>query len=271
MRLAKLVALLIVWPLLFLAAALVRLWVSLWPPPDRWRILSLLTLKSLALLRMIVTVRITLQGDLDLLDIRGAVIASNHLGYLDGFVLGSLFPVIFVSKKEVRSWPLIGSWTALCGTVYIDRERKDKIPLLVEEMVERLRQQANVLIFPEGTSTNGDRLLPFQSAPFAAPLRARATVVPVTLTYRRINGEPVSSANRDKIYWYGDMEFVSHFWNLLALRSIEVAVKFHPPIETARYKNNSASRKQLSQACYNAIAGGLQQDRKAVRAPLSLS
>ena len=271
MRFVKLATLVVVLPLFFLAAALIRLWVFLWRPRERWRIISRMTQRFVALLRMIVNVRITLQGDLDLLDIRGAVIASNHLGYLDGFVLGNLFPVIFVSKKEVRSWPLIGPWTALCGTIYIDRERKDKLPLLVEEIVEKLREKANILIFPEGASTNGDHLLPFQSAPFAAALRACATVVPLTLIYRRINGEPVSSANRDKIYWYGDMDFVSHFWNLLALRSIEVAVKFHPPIETARYKNNSASRKQLSQACYNAIAGGLQQDRKAVRAPLSLS
>ena len=271
MRLVKLVTLLVVLPLCFLAAALIRLWVFLWRPRERWRIISRMTQRFVALLRMILNVGITLQGDLDLLDIRGTVIASNHLGYLDGFVLGSLFPVIFVSKKEVRSWPLMGQWTALCGTVYIDRERKDKLPLLVEEIVEKLRQRANILIFPEGTSTNGDHMLPFQSAPFAAPLRARAAVVPVTLTYRRINGEPVSSANRDKIYWYGDMEFVSHFWDLLAFRSIGVAVKFHPAIETARYKNNSESRKQLSQACYNAIASGLQEDRKAVRAPLTLS
>ncbi len=271
MRLVKLATLLTVWTLLFAAAGLIRLWIWLWRPRDRWRIVSSATQTFVTLLRMIVNVRITLQGDLDLLDAKGAFIASNHLGYLDGFVLGSLFPVIFVSKGEVRRWPVIGQWTALCGTVYIDREHKGKVPLMVEQIVERLKQKANVLIFPEGTSTNGDHLLPFQSTPFAAPLRARAPVVPLTITYRRINGEPVTDANRDKIYWYGDMDFMTHFWSVLGLRSIEVAVKLHPPIETAHYKNNSVSRKQLSQACYNAIASGLHHDRKPARAPLTLS
>ena len=262
MRPVKLVLLLIVWPLMFIAAGLARLWILLWRPRNRWRIVSRMTRTFVTLIRMIVNVRITVQGDLELLDIEGAFIASNHLGYLDGFVLGSMFPIIFVSKKEVRGWPVIGTWTALCGTVYIDRERKGKIPLVVEEIVERISQKANILIFPEGTSTNGDRLLPFQSAPFAAALRAHAPVLPLTLTYRRINGEPVSEANRDQIYWYGDMDFMTHFWRLLSLRHIEVAVKFHAPIETAHYKNISAGRKLLSQTCYNAIASGLPQEKK---------
>jgi lyso-ornithine lipid O-acyltransferase len=271
MRIVKLLTLLVVWPLLFLAAGLIRLWIYAWRPRDRWKIIGAMTQKFVAALRSIINVRIAVQGDLDLLDIRGALIASNHLGYLDGFVLGSLFPVIFVTKGEVRRWPIIGQWTWLCGTVYIDRERKGKIPLVVEEIVERLNQKANILIFPEGTSTAGDRLLPFQSAPFAAPLRAHAPVLPLTITYRRINGRPVSEANRDEIYWYGDMDFMHHFWHLLTLRSVEVAVRFHAPIETARYKNSSVSRKQLNQACYNAIASGLQQERKTIRAPLTLS
>jgi len=270
-RIVKLVTLLVVWTLLFLAAALVRLWILVWRPKNRWKIVSRMTQRFVAMIRTIVNVRITLQGDLDLLDIKGAFIASNHLGYLDGFVLGSLFPTIFVSKLEVRGWPIIGWWTALCGTVYIDRERKGKIPIAVEEIVERLIQKANILIFPEGTSTAGDHLLPFQSAPFAAPLRAHAPIAPLTITYRRINGEPVTKANRDKIYWYGEMDFMTHFWRLLALRNIEVAVKFHAPIDTSHYKNTSMNRKQLSRACYHAIASGLQQDRKSLRAPLTLS
>jgi 1-acyl-sn-glycerol-3-phosphate acyltransferase len=270
-RIVKLVTLLIVWTLLFLAAALVRLWILVWRPKNRWKIVSRMTQRFVTLIRLIVNVRITLQGDLDLLDIKGAFIASNHLGYLDGFVLGSLFPTIFVSKLEVRGWPIIGWWTVLCGTVYIDRERKGKIPILVEEIAERLTQKANILIFPEGTSTAGDHLLPFQSAPFAAPLRAHAPIVPLTITYRRINGKPVTEANRDQIYWYGEMDFMTHFWKVLSLRNIEVAVKFHAPIDTAHYKNTSVSRKQLSQACYHAIASGLQQDRKSQRAPLTMS
>jgi 1-acyl-sn-glycerol-3-phosphate acyltransferase len=269
MRIVKLFTLFGAWVLLFTAAAIVRLWLVVWRPRDPWRIVAGMTRRFVAVLRTIVGIRTTVQGDLDILDMRGAFITANHLGYLDGFVLGALFPAIFVSKREVRRWPVIGPWTALCGTVYIDRERKGKVTLAVEEIIERLDQSANILIFPEGTSTNGEHLLPFQTAPFAAPLRAHAPVVPLTISYRRIDGVPVSDANRDKIYWYGDMDFMPHLWGLMALKRIEVSIQLHPPIETGHYKNNSLSRKQLSQAAHNAIASGLAQERQHLHAPRS--
>jgi len=150
---------------------------------------------------------------------------------------------------------VIGQWTALIGTIFVDRQRKDKILQAVEEIAAKLNQKANVLVFPEGTSTNGERLLPFQSAFFAAPLAARAVVVPVTLTYRRINQQPLSEANRDRVYWYGGMDFVSHFWGLLGIRRVEVLVKVHPGIETSCLQYSSQSRKGLSQACYDVITG----------------
>ena len=77
----------------------------------------------------------------------------------------------------------------------------------------------------------------------------------MTLTYRGINHQPLANANRDRVYWYGDMEFLNHFWDLLALRSIEVSVKIHPRIETSHSQNNSLGRKQLSQVCYDSISG----------------
>ena len=256
MRLAKLIAFLLSWALLFIAAVLVHLGLFLFRIPRRWQWISrLINWNFAALVRTILNIKIAVEGELDGLESGGYVIISNHLGYVDGIVLGSIFPVIYVSKKEVRGWPLIGPWTALCGTIYIDRQRKDEIPLLVGEIARKLSQKANVLIFPEGTSTNGDRILPFQSAPFAAPLRARAAIVPVTLTYKSIDHQPLSNTNRDRIYWYGDMEFLNHFWGLLAVRRIEVTVKIHPKIETSRYKNNSLCRKELSQVSYDRIAG----------------
>lgn len=272
MRPVKLIALLSAWTLFLTAALLVRLGLSLLKSPDRWRWISrLINWNFAAAVRVILNIKITVDGETESLQGGGYFIVSNHLGYVDGFVLGSIFPVIYVSKKEVRGWPLIGPWTALCGTVYIDRQRKDKIPLLVGEIAQRLKQKTNLLIFPEGTSTNGDRILPFQSAPFAAALRARATVVPVTLTYQRIDHQPLTKDNRDRVYWYGDMEFLGHFWGLLAARSIEVTVQVHPAIETARYKNDSSGRKALSQASYDSISGKKERTEKRQAFPYPLS
>lgn len=267
MRWIKLIAFIFTWTVFFVGVVLIHLGISLLRLPGRWRIISRAPRLLAAALRNILNVKITIEGDRDGLASGGHFIISNHMGYLDGIVLGSLFPLVYVSKKEVRHWPVIGAWAALCGTVFIDRERKDKIPLLVEEIVQKLKQGANVLIFPEGTSSNGENLLPFQSTPFAAALRVRAPIVPISLTYKRIDHQPVSPANRDRIYWYGAMEFASHFWNLLAVRSVEAVVKIHPKVQISHLKNDSLSRKQLVQACYDIVLGGLNLgDQKGVSA-----
>jgi 1-acyl-sn-glycerol-3-phosphate acyltransferase len=187
------------------------------------------------------------------------VIISNHVSYVDGIILGSLFPVIFVSKKEVKSWPVIGQWTALCGTIFINRQRKELLPLLIEEISMKLMQEANILLFPEGTSTNGERMLPFQ-APLAAPLRKRAIIVPMTLTHKSIEDKPVSVANRDLVYWYGDMSFLNHFWKLLSLQGIEAMVTIQPKIECFCYEDNSAGRRKLAEDCYNRMLGIITPD-----------
>jgi hypothetical protein len=79
--------------------------------------------------------------------------------------------------------------------------------------------------------------------------------VPVTVTYKSIDEQPVTRANRDSVYWYGDMEFVTHLWKLLALRGIEVLVAIQPKIECFRYPDNSAGRKKLAEDCYNRVLG----------------
>ena len=255
MRWIKLVAILSLWVFFFGVVALAHLWISVLRLPNRWKIVSRLIRSFTLLLRTILNIKVTVQGDEGQLERGGYVIISNHFGYLDGIVLGSLFPVVFVSKKEVKSWPMIGQWSTLCGTVFIDRQRKDLIPLAVTEISRKLQQEANILLFPEGAATNGERMLPFQTAPLAAPLRSRSIIVPVTLAYRSIEEQPVSVANRDLIYCYDDMDFMPHFWKLLALRSVEVLVILQPKVECFRYADNSAGRRKLAKDCYNRVLG----------------
>jgi 1-acyl-sn-glycerol-3-phosphate acyltransferase len=169
--------------------------------------------------------------------------------------LGSIFPIVFVSKREVKRWPIVGQWNTLGGAIFINRQHKEQVGLLVAEMKRKLQQEANLLLFPEGTSTNGEKMLPFQTVPLAAPLRCRSNIVPVTLTYKSIEDMPVTAANRDFVYWYGDMDFVSHFWRLLGLRGVEALVTIQPRIECFRYKDNSAGRKKLAEDCYQRVLG----------------
>lgn len=255
MRWAKLAAIVSLWTVFFGFVALAHLWISVLRLPNRWEIISRLTRSLTFLLRTILNIKVTVIGDVGEPERGGYVIISNHLGYVDGFVLGSIFSVVFVSKREVKKWPVIGQWTTLCGTIFINRQRKDQVPSVVEEISRKLREEANILLFPEGSATNGERMLPFQTAPLAAPLRNRSIIVPVTLTYKSVDDKPVSEANRDLIYCYGDMDFVPHFWKLLSLRSVEVIVTVQPKIECVRYVDNSAGRKKLAIDCYNRVLG----------------
>jgi len=255
MRLLKFAAFLSLWVVFFVLVAIVHLWISILGLPNRWKILSRLNRNYTLLLRLILNIKVTIAGDEGQLERGGYVIIANHVSYVDGIVLGSIFPIVFVSKREVKKWPIVGQWNVLCGTIFINRQRKNEVGTMVREMTRKLRQEANILLFPEGTSTNGEKMLPFQTVPLAAPLRSRSIIVPVTLAYTTIDEQPVTAANRDFVYWYGDMDFVTHFWNLLGRRGVEVLVTLHPKIECFRYADNSAGRKKLAEDCYNRVLG----------------
>ena len=255
MRWAKLVAIVSLWTFFSCFLVLVHLWISVLRLPNRWVIISRLMRGLTFLLRTILNIRVTVVGDAGQLEAGDHVIISNHLGYIDGFVLGSLFPVVFVSKREVKKWPVIGLWITLCGTIFVNRQKKDQVGSLVEEMSRKLKEGASILLFPEGHATNGERMLPFQTAPLAAPLRNRSIIVPLTLVYKSVDDKAVSKANRDLIYCYDEMDFMPHFWKLLSLRSIEAVVTVQPKIECFRYRDNSAGRKRLALDCYHRVLG----------------
>jgi 1-acyl-sn-glycerol-3-phosphate acyltransferase len=255
MRLLKLAAFLSLWAVFFALVGIVHVWISVLGLPNRWKIISRLNRNYTLLLRLILNIKVTIAGDEGQLERGGYVIIANHVGYVDGIVLGSIFPIIFVSKREVKKWPVVGQWNVLCGTIFINRQRKNQVGALIREMTRKLKQEANILLFPEGTSTSGEKVLPFQTVPLAAPLRSRSIIVPATVTYKTINDQPVTPANRDLVYWYGDMDFVTHLWKFLGLRGVEVLVTIQPKIECFRYADNSAGRKKLAEDCYNRVLG----------------
>ena len=255
MRWAKLAAIVSLWTFFSGLVPLVHLWITIMGSANRWVTISRLTRTFTVFLTTILNIKVTVSGVAEQFERGGTVIISNHLGYIDGFVLGSIFPAVFVSKREVKKWPVIGLWTMLYGTIFINRQNKNQVGLLVSEMSKKLKQGANILLFPEGRATNGERMLPFQTAPLAAPLRNRSIILPVTLVYKSVDDEPVSKANRDLIYCYDDMTFVPHFWKLLSLRRIEAVVTIQPKIECLRYEDNSAGRKRLALDCYYRILG----------------
>lgn len=206
-------------------------------------------------LRLLLNIRVTVEGDRLCLNEHGNFIVSNHLGYLDGVILGSLFAVAYTSKSQVRNWPLFGWMTEIAGTIFIDRQRKDKSIDYIDKTSWALERKINVLVFPEGTSTDGDRLLPFQSVHFQAPLNAKSPILPVTITYTKINQEEVAPRNRDRVCWYGQLKFYEHICKILELNSIEAKIIIHPKIDTANLlRDSSQSRKDLSEILHKIIS-----------------
>lgn len=242
--------------LLFLtAAACLRLCFFLLRK-EHWKVMSVLNRFLASCLVSIIGVRISFSGSRPSPGARGLFLVSNHLGYLDGFILGSLFSLVYTSKSELKQWPVIGAMTNLSGTLFIERERKNHITEYIRKMSHVLGQGVNLLFFPEGTTTNGEKLLNFRSAFFEAAVQARSPVVPITLCYLSLDGYPITENNRDQLYWYGEMTFMGHFFRLLSHHEISVEVVFHdmiPPENSRR----GLLRKDLSESAYKAIASKL--------------
>jgi len=183
------------------------------------------------------------------------IMAANHTSFLDPPLVGAALkrPLNYLARDTLFPVPIVGWLLRRWKVVPVDRDGGGAAGL--RAIFDRLLQGGAILLFPEGTSTNGEKMLPFQTVPLAAPLRNRSIIVPVTITYKTIDEQPVTAANRDFVYWYGDMEFVTHFWNLLGRRSVEVLVTIQPKIECFRYVDNSAGRKKLAKDCYNRVLG----------------
>jgi 1-acyl-sn-glycerol-3-phosphate acyltransferase len=155
---------------------------------------------------------------------RSGLIVSNHLSYVDIAALGSSCPCSFVSKAEVGAWPFIGWAAGLAGTVFVRRAHRSEVSGQVEDIKNALGRGVPVVLFPEGTSTDGSQVLPFRSALLQAALETGCDVTPVALRYRAdSSGDTVKD-----ICWWGGVGFLPHLWRFLALRSFEATVAFGP-------------------------------------------
>jgi lyso-ornithine lipid O-acyltransferase len=152
------------------------------------------------------------------------LIVSNHLGYLDVFVLSAIAPTVFVSNDDVGRWPVAGALAQMAGTVFIDRRRRSDVVRVGASMVSVVESGQPVALFLEGTSTGGDRLLPFHSSLLAPAIRNRWTVTPAFVAYH----SPAASVEREICYW-GEAVFFPHFLNLLGLPDSEAHVSFGAP------------------------------------------
>src|SRR5271165_5139951 len=191
---------------------------------------------------------------------RPVLFVSNHSSWLDIPVLGGRLDACFVSKNEVGRWPFVGTIARLGRTVFISRQRQATARER-DVLRERLAVGDNLLLFPEGTTSDGSRVLPFRSSFFAIAEGADPPLIqPVSVVYDRLGGLPTGRASRPVFAWYGDMDLASHFWRFAQRRGLRVSILLLPPLDPARF----ASRKALSHAVWRAVADGastLRQNR----------
>jgi 1-acyl-sn-glycerol-3-phosphate acyltransferase len=187
---------------------------------------------------------------------RQVLFAANHVSYLDITVFGSLIAGSFVAKSEVAQWPLFGWLAKLQRTVFIDRRMRSTVQQR-DSIAGRLAAQDALILFPEGTSGNGNRVLPFKSALFSVADQAGSetlAIQPVSIAYTRLDGMPIGRALRPFFAWYGGMAMAPHLWRVLGLGTVEIVVEFHRPTTLAE----CGSRKMLARYCEERVASGLE-------------
>jgi 1-acyl-sn-glycerol-3-phosphate acyltransferase len=197
--------------------------------------------------------RITVQGERTA--IRPALFVANHTSYIDIEILGGVIEGSFVAKAEVARWPLFGWLAKLQRTVFVDR-RVRSTAAQRDTIRGRLDAGDDLILFPEGTSGDGNRILPFKSALFSVADyggHGSLTVQPVSVAYLRLDGIPMGRAYRPFFAWYGDMTLGSHLWTMLGLGTVDVGVTFHPPVTLAEF----GTRKALAEHCHRVISAGM--------------
>jgi 1-acyl-sn-glycerol-3-phosphate acyltransferase len=185
------------------------------------------------------------------------LILSNHVSWLDVCVITALAPVVFIAKSEVARWPVFGWLAKLQRTIFIERERRQKTGAATQEIAGRLLGGDAVVLFAEGTSGEGTRILPFRSALIGAVHRALGcsthhtaiTVQPLSLAYVGFRGLPMGRALRERVAWYGDADLIPHFFGVLAAGAVDVTVTWG---DAAAY-DIGADRKQIARDAEKAV------------------
>ena len=190
---------------------------------------------------------------------RPVIFAVNHCSWLDIVALGAVLPGYFIAKGEIASWPGISLVAKLGRTVFVSRMRS-RTAAETEALAARLDAGDNLILFPEGTTSDGARVLPFRSSFLAiAAHRARPSVQAVILAYDRLDSLPVCRRDRPLISWYGDMEIVPHF-AVIGRRSLRVTIILDPPLPPPLPDRKALA--SLLEARIAAAAADLRQGRE---------
>ena len=161
---------------------------------------------------------------------------SNHLSYLDIPILGSKFPMRFVAKSEVESWPIFGFLAKQGRSIFIKRNKTDSFTQK-NKILNMLSSGEKIFIFPEGTTSDGNRVLEFKSSSFSSVENKNFIVQPMVIVYSDLNGIPINRWLRPMIAWYGDMDLKPHLSKFVGLMSIKAKLIYLEPANTQNFEN----------------------------------
>ncbi|WP_319412178.1 lysophospholipid acyltransferase family protein [uncultured Cohaesibacter sp.] len=173
----------------------------------------------------------------------GAVlITANHCSWTDIVVLGSLQPLSFIAKSEVANWPIFGLFAKLQRSIFVNRTKRSATGAVAREIAKRLREGDAMVLFAEGTSSDGNRVLPFRSALIGAAKAAMTSgqmaedapekvwIQPLSIAYTALHGVPMGRQHRHMAAWYGDMDLAPHLWALMKEGALDVTLTYGEPI-----------------------------------------
>ena len=167
------------------------------------------------------------------------LVASNHLSYLDIAIYSAVMPCAFISKIEIGKWPYFGFAARAGGTIFIDRSSRASAAVVVQEMATRLQEPVPILFFPEGTSTDGSRVLRFHSSLFESAAVHRFPVTAAAVRYIIQDGTP-----ERELCWFGDTGFLPHMWKALGTSGFRAEVTFSTP-HIYEHRRSAASATQF--------------------------
>jgi 1-acyl-sn-glycerol-3-phosphate acyltransferase len=194
------------------------------------------------------------------IDQHPVLIVSNHSSWLDIVVITSLAPVVFIAKREVATWPFFGWLAKLQRSVFVDRERRHKTADVNAEIAQRLASGDPVVLFGEGTSSDGNRVLPFRSALVGAARDALAHaehtghvwLQPLSVGYTKLHGLPMGRQMRPIAAWYGKTDLIPHLLRITRLGGIDVTAVWGEPVPY----NGATDRKAITRDLEGAVRAG---------------
>ena len=214
-----------------------------WPETVILKIWHRLILRALGM-------RVHVKGTLS--DKRPLLVASNHISWTDIMVLGSFADVKFIARADMEGWPLIGMLSKLQRTVFIERERKRSSGDQASEIANRMAKGDAMVLFAEGSTGDGNAVLPFKSTLFGAASMAlsegaaeQVFIQPVAIAYTRLHGVPLGRRHRPISAWIGDEDLMPHLKVLMAEGALDVEVHFGQPVAFAKGSNRKETARLM--------------------------